>query len=252
MTYRNLTPGQRRQQDKYYREMKKLGRSQLVPGQPVREHILKLEAMGMGIPRIAELSGIHRHRLGAIVRGIGHHGQPLRNVRRTTAEAVLAVTYEAPTRFGARIPAHGARRRLQAFRADGFPLRVVGDLVGYDRSALWDICAGREAHAYIYQRTHNMIADAYDKHAGARPEDFDVLAGNAKRVRTYAVKHGFAPRHCWDDDTIDDVNAFPEWTGACGSENGYRLHLKHTIPLCQPCIDGRNEARRHRDRLPAP
>ena len=44
----------------------------------------------------------------------------------------------------------------------------------------------------------------------------------------------------WDDDTIDDPAAFPDWTGKCGTPDGYDAHYKMKIlPSCQPCRDAR-------------
>jgi hypothetical protein len=42
------------------------------------------------------------------------------------------------------------------------------------------------------------------------------------------------PDH-WDDDTIDDPNAVPEYTGRCGSIVGALIHLRESIPMCPPC-----------------
>src|SRR5690606_40281199 len=35
--------------------------------------------------------------------------------------------------------------------------------------------------------------------------------------------------------SIDDPDAFPEWTGACGTVHGRQVHMREKIPMCDPC-----------------
>jgi hypothetical protein len=61
-----------------------------------------------------------------------------------------------------------------------------------------------------------------------------------RAVRAKARNKGYAPIDCWDLDTVHLPEAVAEWTGACGTEEGYRIHIRETIegrhlPLCEPC-----------------
>lgn len=220
--------------------MSSTGRPQLVPADDARAHILKLCEAGMSRNRIAQLSGAS----GSNVRRIAR--DEAKWVIRWTHDAILAVTYEEPTHHGGRVSAIGMRRRLGALRADGFPLSLIGDLVGVSLARIHTLSTGDET--FVYQHTHQMVADAYDR-IGMKPvTDFrDVSAQPQATVRNRARKLGYAPRICWDDDTIDDPDAVPQWTGECGTVNGYRIHQRRRVPTCTACRKAHGEYNREHE-----
>lgn len=61
------------------------------------------------------------------------------------------------------------------------------------------------------------------------------------KTKARARRQRWAPTWAWDGDTLDDPDASPEWTGACGTAEGYRIHIRETIfegnplPLCDRC-----------------
>lgn len=94
----------------------------------------------------------------------------------------------------------------------------------------------------------------------ARLEPMDPVADGgcelkfSRAARAKALNRGYAPLGCWDLETIHLPESLPEWTGECGTVQGYYLHLKYEIHtevrvtpsgerrrkvLCQPCIDAR-------------
>src|SRR5690606_31398529 len=48
----------------------------------------------------------------------------------------------------------------------------------------------------------------------------------------------------WDPDTIDDPDAYPEWTGACGTHRGRLIHKREGTPVCGPCKAAPEAARK--------
>lgn len=138
-----------------------------------------------------------------------------------------------------RMPVVGAQRRLQAMSYQGFSLKMIAEFLGHaNYQRAWVI--QHRTKAFIYWDSLKKIIDVYDKHHAEDPTDYGQELGVVKRSITAARKQGWAPHWAWDDDTIDDPTASPEWTGACGTEEGYRIHVRETIngnplPPCEPC-----------------
>jgi len=83
----------------------------------------------------------------------------------------------------------------------------------------------------------------YDELWQADPADHGASPGGITRARRYAAERRWAPPQAWDDDTIDNPDAFPDWTGQCGTPQGVGAHRRAGIPACDPCRRARNEAR---------
>lgn len=150
---------------------------------------------------------------------------------RATYEVIMAAQIGGgrEDQFGARTPCVGSVRRLQALRAAGFPIKapILEEISGVPAAALRTISAG--GRAYVFYSTHVRIERLYDKLCDADPADYGITELSIRKAKTHARKGNMAPPMCWDADTIDDPDAFPEWTGACGSVTGYNLHRKHGI-----------------------
>ena len=56
-----------------------------------------------------------------------------------------------------------------------------------------------------------------------------------KSTKARARTRGSAPLGCWDMDTVHDKSVEPEWTGLCGTVEGYRIHRRERIPICPRC-----------------
>lgn len=139
----------------------------------------------------------------------------------------------------------GTQRMVRALRADGFSNKVMASILGVTPEAVSDLA--RTPRKGVYQTTWQEVSKVYAKLAGADPEDHGMTAPYVSAQRAWARKHGWAPSRCWDDDTIDDPKAVPEWTGACGTEEGYRVHIRETLaghdllpcPACKKVIEVR-------------
>ncbi|MEU6707865.1 helix-turn-helix domain-containing protein [Streptomyces wuyuanensis] len=110
-------------------------------------------------------------------------------------------------------------------------------------SNLNGLVLGARGRQFVLAATAEAAATLYDKYQHVDPRDVGRDERWIKAAKTRAVQHGFAPPWCWDEDTIDDPNAIPEWTGACGTARGYAIHQRDGIPLCRAC----REIRRKKD-----
>ncbi|HET6635108.1 MAG TPA: hypothetical protein VFH77_08765, partial [Streptomyces sp.] len=145
-------------------------------------------------------------------------------IRRSTADKLLAVQ---PGQHGGigRVPAVATRRRLQALYAVGHGSYLLAAAAGLSGNGVANIAEGRVSDVTV--PTRDAIAGVYRDLAGQ--------PGPSQRARNIAARHGWAPPACWDDDTIDDPHAIPEWTGYCGTDRGWWLHRAHGIRVCPPC-----------------
>lgn len=165
------------------------------------------------------------------------------SVYRDTYNAIMAMEFRQYSNMGARTPTTGATRRLQALRAAGFPIKsTISEMAGLKPPHAQRLSLGKQA--FIFYSTHQRIKEVYEKLSCADPADYGVSREAVQKAATWALKAGFAPPHCWDDDTIDDPSAVAEWTGACGTHDGYNIHRRDGIPLCDPCRLALNERRR--------
>lgn len=189
---------------------------------------------GMSTRQMCAQTGLSESTIKDCLKGYRQPGRPLTFVSRDTFNAIMAIEVEMPD-GRALVPAVGARRRLRALTREGFPLRILAEYTEYGN--IWRIIH-RSGRGLIYWETHQKIIDVYDKLIRTEP---DVEARYLARNRNEARRKGFEPYWCWDEDTIDDPDAIPEWTGACGTEEGYWVHVRETVinnnplPLCLPC-----------------
>lgn len=168
---------------------------------------------------------------------VGHNSVgPLLRCSRDTARAVLRLNYGPEDRQY--WPAAGIRRRLQALVAAGYTTRWLATEIGKTY---------QQVSAFIRGFTVNMetsrvervfgdrVIETYDKYIDVDPASLGHKLHAISYARTTARKGGYAPAHCWDADTLDDPQAIPEWTGRCGTRDGWDIHIREDIPLCDPC-----------------
>jgi hypothetical protein len=215
-----------------------------VDAEPVRIHIRHLQSCGMGLRAIATAAQVDRKRLQGIVTGRPERGTgPQEKVRPALAAAVLAVepTLEnlAPSTLVSPV---GTRRRLRALVAVGWPQQILAARLGM-APGNFGTMLGCE---HVLVRRALAVRALYDELFQADPVEHGASPAGVTRARQRARENGWAPPGAWDDDTIDDPAAFPDWTGRCGTPEGYKAHLLHRIPSCQPCRDAKAAAARER------
>lgn len=173
-----------------------------VDAETARRHIRVLQAAGIGLKRIADLSGVSQGVISRIMYGTSRRPQTKR-VRPETETRLLAVKADGLPPIGSTlIDGTGTRRRIGALAAIGWSLTrqaaQLGRLAGnYARTAT-DIApvqaATADAVAVLYRRLRNTPAPP---------------SGSATAARRWAVRNGWEPPAAWDESTIDDPEAVP-------------------------------------------
>lgn len=215
-----------------------------VDAEPVRAHIRYLQSCGMGLRGIAAAVSVDRKNLQAILNGRPERGTgPQKVVRPVLAAAVLAVE---PTldNLGAStvIPATGTTRRLQALVAVGWPQMHLADELGWTPTNLGVLIVA----STVTVKTARLVRDLYERLWKVDPLSHGASLGGISRAKRRASEVRWAPVGAWDDDAIDDPAAFPDWTGLCGTAEGYDVHRRRFIPLCDPCRQAGAERRQQR------
>jgi hypothetical protein len=121
------------------------GRSNLVSAKPSRQHARGLMGAGMGLKRIAAISGVPQGALWKLLYGKRQPDGtqvPSRRVTKATEQRLLAID-QPVLAGGAMVDAAGAARRLQALVACGWSVGQLAARSGQDRQALDALLRGR-------------------------------------------------------------------------------------------------------------
>lgn len=208
----------------------------------LRDRVNTLLNAGMSSVMIAQQVGACPTNIMRIAHGV------TARAHRSTYNKLMACHPEPAPRTraqGSKVPTTVPFRMLRALRADGYTLETIATFVssteqGCTVQNLSQIL--RDNRPLMYASTARRITDAYNKYGGTDPGALQTPL-STKRARTWAAKSGCAPSHCWDEDTIRDPQAIPEWTGHCGTNHGYQLHYKYPdIPACPPCLQAHSDA----------
>lgn len=215
--------------------------------EPVRVHIRHLQSCEMGLRAIAAAANVHRKRLQHILGGRPERGTgPQEKVRPDLAAAVLAVE---PTldNLSAHcvIGATGTTRRMQALVAGGWPQRRLAEQMGWTPTNAGKLLTART----VTVKTARLVIALYERLWNADPAAYGASAIGIAQAKKRAAAAHWAPCGAWDDETIDDPSAFPDWTGRCGTAAGARDHYVFDIPICDPCREARAFHRRTRRAL---
>lgn len=229
----------------YADKMRKLGTPLLVTQaefQAAARLLEKARRYGMSDAMIARQVGIPLSLPSKVRKG------SIKTMRRESFSRIMSLKPEHPKTFrsekrgkvgaGPKVDSTGIIRRVRALRADGFPGWLLGKRLGISQEALAQHARGHRKAILLTTRVD--IAELYADLDGKTPADFGVPSNVVGKCSTYARRAGYAPRSCWDSDTIDDPAAIPEWTGRCGTVYGWHIHQSEDIPACQPCIDARD------------
>lgn len=195
----------------------------------VRRKIRSLLAYGYSISQLAEFSGLTYGIIWQFSRVDGS-----RWVRRASFEAMdrFEVPPGAP-RLG-KIDPLPLTRMLQGLRRDGFPARYLAGALGVTEATLSRISRGDVP--FVRAPLANAIEELYEELDGKVPADVGISTQKIIASVSAAIRRSFAPRRCWDESTIQDPEAVPEWTGKCGSTAGWWLHRRNfKDEACPPC-----------------
>jgi hypothetical protein len=189
----------------------------LVDAEPVRAHVRELMAAGLGCKRIPKLAGVPISTVNQLV--FGKHRsdgecRPIRRIKRDTAEKLLALQAdESLLAGGAKLPAVGSHRRLQALVCLGWSLSELGRRLGITPQNMGAL----RARDQVLAATARAVRELYDELWNCPPpETCHRERGVASRSRNYARRNGWLPPLTWDDATIDNPDAEP-LTGGDGA-----------------------------------
>lgn len=183
-----------------------------VPAEFVREHLAELAAYGIGLKRVAKISGVSTGTLSKIWYGSASRTDrgPSVRVLRSTAERIYAVEpVPANLADGARIsPAAviGVTRRMQALVALGWSQSKLAARLGVRPSNFrltrhqWSINAGTAVAAKALYEELSMQLPPEETHR-------DRIA--ASRARNYAAERGWVPPLALDDELLDEAEDEP-------------------------------------------
>jgi hypothetical protein len=207
----------RKSYSKTRRVLADTGRSLTVPAGPVAAHLRMLLAAGDNVQSIYRKTGYDYGQLANIIAG------RQKRLRRSRAEQILALRPGEP--ITADVDAVGSMRRIQSLMAAKHSLRYIAAETGVSVTVLGAVVNGRQRR--IERRTADSIAAEYER--------LSATPGTSIRSAHRAQRMGWAPPICWDGRNLDDPAAFPDWTGRCGTIEGFRRHIEQDIPACVPC-----------------
>ncbi|MFJ7999030.1 hypothetical protein ACIQ7D_18045 [Streptomyces sp. NPDC096310] len=205
-----------------------------VDAEPVRAHVRILGEFGIGWMRLARIAGVPRGTVSKLLYGDPARSMgPSKRLLPKNAAALLAVEPSLDNLgASALIDGTGTRRRLRALVAAGWPQLRLADRLGIDPGNFGYTIRG-DRHVKV--GTARAAIALYDELWKIDPREHGVRSHVYERTRKQAFEARWAPVGAWDDDTIDDPTAFPDWTGQCGTPNGYRVHYRLHIPVCDAC-----------------
>jgi hypothetical protein len=241
------TPEQRKR-FKYTAYLRATGNPTRVPIGPARAHLRVLHFQyGMSTVRLAELCTLSAGSISELIRGtrgsVKNQLYPMREMYRENFESVMAIKPEIPDdKGGARVNAIGSARRVQGLAAIGFPVKWIGEQIGFTGPTFNLLPLGKRQ--FVYFSTAYKIRNLYEKlEMVTDPTQHGVRQQSARLAATYAARKGFVKPIYWDFDQIDDPDGFPDFTGACGTPQGITVHRRRGIPVCTACKAAHAEAR---------
>lgn len=199
--------------------------------QPVRDHVQQLINAGINWRHVAKLADVSTGVVDKLLYGRPSENKaPSKGLRPEFASRLMAV--QAGPGTLPRTNGTGFRRRMQALVRKGWSLQRLADELGCDRRTLRSAMTSQQ----IPTATDQAGRALYEQLWRLEPTDHGLSLNAVSVARGWAVRRGWATVGCWDDDTIDDPAAIPNWTGRCGTPRGYWLHYERGIkPACEAC-----------------
>ncbi len=163
-----------------------------------REHVAALRAAGVGLRRIADLSGVSRSALASLVNGRSERGSaPSHRVSARTAESVLAVEIPEVAHHDVAdhqlVDAIGTVRRAQALVAFGYPRSYIAGRLGMTPSNASRLF--NPATLRVLARTARQMEQIF--------AELETTPGPSRRARNEGARNGWQVPLAWDDDELD-------------------------------------------------
>lgn len=173
----------------------------LVDADPVREHLIMLGEFGLGYKRVAAIAGLGITPVRNVIWGRQdpgpRKGEMQKRIKRETAEAILSVKPDLTLLAGgARIPARGTHRRLQALVARGWSQSKLADRLGMERGNFGRMMSCDHVTADVHRRAERLFDEFWDQ-MPPNEEWRDKIAYT--RTLAYAKQRRWLPPLAWDD-----------------------------------------------------
>lgn len=139
---------------------------------------------------------------------------------------------------GQYIDSTGTVRRVRALIALGYTLIDIAETANVAVARVQPLAAG---YPSLRRTVAERITNAY--------RELSETPGTNTRAKNRAIANRWAPPAAWDDDTIDDPAAIPDWTGYCGTDRGWWSHRQQNIPTCQACDEAHTQWKRDHQHL---
>jgi hypothetical protein len=228
----------RNRHQKKIRINRELGRSPFTSPAKAQAHLRELHET-MSWDTLAAATGVWFSNLVTI-----YNGQRTK-IRHETEAKILAVQPPAKGDGGQYIDVTGSMRRLQALSCIGHSYATLAAAADTASNRIMFIANGRQPT--IRRDLAGRIKAMYPRLTTTQAPENKFTT----RTRNVARAKGWNGPAAWDDDTIDDPNAYPEWTGFCGTDHGWWMHNVNGIPACARCNEAHAAWLAERKHLPA-
>lgn len=220
--------------NKRRRYLNATGRTLRLPAEPIAQHLDALFEAGAGWAELSATTGVAISVMSRIRRRL----QPV--VFRDVATRILAAQPGDAIPPGRPVPATGSIRRIHALMAIGHRVKDIEVASGVEHSLLSSLV--NEHLTTVSRHVAERLTTGYDK--------LSTTPGTCARSRNRAIRHQWAPPAAWDEGTLDDPDAAPDWTGHCGTDNGWWQHSALKLPACARCEDAHQQWRQEHKHLP--
>lgn len=173
----------------------------LVDAEPVRDHLLLLGEFGLGYKRVARIAGLGTTPVRNVIWGRQdpgpRKGEIPKRIKRENAEKILAVAPDISLLAGgAKIPARGTHRRLQALVARGWSQSKLATRLGVETSNFGGVLRRTHVTVSLHRKVAALFDEIWDQlppHTAWR----DSIAYS--RTLRYARERRWLPPLAWDD-----------------------------------------------------
>jgi hypothetical protein len=167
----------------------------------VREHVTALREAGIGVERIAQLTGLSLSHIRTLASARPDGSPTAGRVRPDTADRILAIQVGPDARARrSHVPALGTRRRLQALARLGWSLPLLAEQLGRRPTNLRRSMAGDTVTA----DTARTVAALYARLESTGPPELSMQQRAAAfAARREAKAQGWLPPLTWDDIDTD-------------------------------------------------
>ena len=200
-----------------------------VPAGPTLDHIAKLRKAGMGCKQIADATGLNR---GTIC-GYAYEAEKFKNRKvRAETEALILAIKRVPPKLEPRqskslVEGIGVRRRLEALTWLGWDKATLAPMLGITPAGVKMMTRRKLVHVNTLARVTELYNNLWQ------------TPGPSDSARYAAQQFNMAPPLAWDDETIDDPAAKPNYAG---EESRRKVDIPATTSAAQSNVSAINDA----------